>query len=155
MILLGNSFRVQSLAVKVFAFCSGSLLALVGVKCAIGSLSLFGIVSYPEILNQGQTMSSVNRFIESSVPFSEKVSVAVKIWVFLFSVASLFISLSSLCAFSLVMLSLWSVLYLILDFCKSLEALWQCLLEDFLFCLNVLMTLWFIGFTTIPVVPSH
>uniref|UniRef100_UPI00195A3E37 hypothetical protein n=1 Tax=Candidatus Similichlamydia epinepheli TaxID=1903953 RepID=UPI00195A3E37 len=72
----------------------------------------------------------------------------------LFAVASFFSHLSSFCTFSLVMILVWAIVYLLLDLLKSLSHIWRCVLEDLMLCLNMLMTLWFIGFVTIPIFPS-
>ncbi|WP_108623727.1 hypothetical protein [Candidatus Similichlamydia epinepheli] len=146
--LLGNCVVVQSIASKVFLALLGGVLSLSGAERIIYALSGLGIISYP-------FCQKLQSFMEGAFVFLHLPSIFVKCWMFA-STVGLFFKATTLSVFSLTLLLLWTAIYLFFDFDSyfpyacDLSSDWTDFLNELIFCLNVLMTVWLPVFWKVP-----
>ncbi|WP_108623726.1 hypothetical protein [Candidatus Similichlamydia epinepheli] len=154
MVLLGNCFHVQSVALRSILAFSGIALTFLGLERSFFLLSNRDLFLYP-------FPEKINSFMSGfQFKAAHILSIFIKCWTLALSVWSIFSASPSLSVFSVTLLLLWLSVYLVFDLNGYFPGIFDLsnvtndFLEDLIVCLNVLTSIWFLGFLAISLESS-
>ncbi|WP_108623732.1 hypothetical protein [Candidatus Similichlamydia epinepheli] len=148
-ILLRNCIRIQSTALRAILAFGGIGLIFCGSERKLDLLEYKNMVSYPFSDEINSVMNNIYVFLLFHI-----LSIIVTCWTLVSTIWLILLSTSSISIFSITFLLLWLSSYLLFDLKAHevffLSEVWDSFLNEFMLCLNVLMTFYFFGFFNVP-----